>query len=691
MKKNNNQLNLFGDTEQQTDPKPIEERKAPVVLRRLPARAARRKLEEQLAEWMPAEFAAAIGRIVVDPEKARKRLQAPTAHHLQGGTLYTIDVEVFSCGVLPFPANPRTVGTRRYPAAGEPVADAPLPAEVYAAAPPADDAKHPPAIDIHVRDAASLASLTSANAQAILVGNNLVDSISHQGVLNPVFGVVARVLLEDGSSTCVVVAADGSSRITATHRVLELTSTQALYPFAEEIQHGVSTQFERYVQGVLREVEQIEGKVERTQSLALLEARQRALVVPMVIVVGWEPAREEPADVLALVRSKLGLVHVSGPKLWELASQSDAMADSVLDTLARSSMIDSVQYRWLSGQMSPAEASQNGLPHLSDEWSVAVCAMILDEQKKRVVNRGIRQIFPTGKRSYDDRVAVAVELSLRQVRSVLSPDALSRARVTLIDVCNVTVFTRPEQIDDTRRNRRLADIAGKGETMEELLEMAIAELELTENLARRRLMLLALWWMALYGLLERMDGRSTRNPVRPGTLLSNMASTQQGLRILHRIIVDCRAGRSPSLVDETGEVLLDETGAEIKVSAPMLRELFADAPTGSSLSDEIDDALLPADRMRHLMDQALDLLRSAESCADEALAITGDDNDPLFERFGLELTVLDEGIVLAQRTLSRLTEASAATKRLIRRNRDSAMENLAGTGGSDLDTMAVPS
>lgn len=673
MKKTTSQLTLFGDTDQQSAP--IEERKAPVVQRRVPARAARRKLEEQLCERMPAECAAAIGRIVVDPEKARKRLHAPTAHHLQGGTLYTIDVEVFSAGVLPFPANPRTVGTRRYPAAGDAVAETPVPAEVYATK--SEDDTEPPAIDIRVDDAVSLARLASANAQSILAMNNLVDSIAHQGILNPVLGVVARVVLSDGTSTWVVVAADGSSRITAAQRILDMSPSQALYPFAEEIQQGVATQFERYVQGVLREVDQIQGKTARTQSVAVLESRQRALVSPMTVVVGWEPAREEPADVLALVRSKLGLTHVSGAKQWELASQYDAVADSALDAIARSSLIDSVQYRWLTGHMSSADAALHGLPYLADERFVAVCATILDEEKKRVVNSGIRNVFPTGTRSHSDRIAVAVEVSLRQSRSVLEPDSLSKARVTLIDVCNVSVFTRPEQIDGRRRNKRLANIMGEGETLEELLEIALAEIELTENLARRRLMLLALWWMATGGLLERIDGRSAKNPVRPGPLMNTMASSRQGLLVLHRIVEDCRAGRPPRLVDEKGQIVSDENGAEVLVTAGLLREIYAEKPASSSLSESIDESLLPADQMRHHMDHAVGRLRSAEEAVTAVFSIVGDDSEPLFERFGLELAVLEDGIASAQRTIGRLTEVAVATKRLIRKNRSSIEDGLA--------------
>jgi len=658
------QLSLFLPDPSETEHKPIEEHLAPVQRRRLPTRAARRKLEERLLRLMDPEFAAAISRVVVDPEKARQQIQAPTEHRLQGGTLLTINVDVFSCGVLPFPANPRTAGTRRHAVAGDPGANTPAPAEVRPVT--TDGQANPPAIEIAVQDAAALARLASVNAQAILVANNLVDSISHQGIHEHVFGVVARIVLDDGTSTCVLVTADGSSRITAAHRILDLEPTQALYPLAEELTEGNTTQFERYVTGVLRETDQIDGAVERTRSISVLEARQRALITPMTVVIGWHPHGEEPADLLALVRSKMGFTHVSGVKPWEMSSQNDAMADSVIDTLARESRIDSAQHRWLHGRMTPEEAARHNLPHLSDEWFVAVCAVVLAEGHKRAVNRGIRQMLPTGKRPYSDRVSVAVEIALRRIRSVCGPDELSRARVTLSDTIHGSAFTQPEQIDGRRRNRRLANILGEGETLEELLDMALAELDLTENLARRRISLLALWWLATTGLLVRVDGRSEKNPARPGQILTAMASSRHGLHILHQTTVDSRAGRIPRLVDADGGIVCDADGAEILLTVGLLREMFAERTLSSSRSEEISAALLPADRMRELTDRAVQQLRDADALLDEALTIIGDDGEPLFERFGLELDLLEKALGDTRRIEERLTEARASTRRIIR-------------------------
>lgn len=670
------QPTLFDSAQLSRKDAPIEETYAPLQDRKLPSRSARRKLCDALesAVQMNKAAAEAISRAVVNPEDVRRKIQAPTRHRLQGGTLYTVDADVWTCAVLPFPANPRTADTWRFAAAGGCDTAAPVPAIVR----DAFTDRPQPVLEVKVASLENLKALVSANSSAILTSNNLVDSIAHQGILSHGFAVVAKVSLDDGTYAYALTSTDGSSRITAAQRILKLETTKVLFPFAEPCDTSTPTPFERYVNGVLRERDEIDGRTPRREVVSTLESRQRVLVAPMTIVVKWEANHDSNVDLTALVRARIGIIHVGGARAWDQSSQHDATADSVIDTLLRDSLVDNDQHRWLAGLMPPVEAAEKNHASLADERFIAVLDLILDERKKRTVNKGIRQMLPTGNPKASDRIAIGVELSLRAVRTTLDPSMLSRARVTFSDVLSEAVLTTPKaNPGEGTKYRRLANIVGNGETLDELLEIALSDATNEAAVANRRLSLLALWHMTLANILVRVDGRSVRSVVRPGAVLLNMRSCEHGLRILHRIVADARAGVTPRLVEENGSLSKDDAGKDILLTSDGLRDMFDQSSTSTESSNRLEEIVVPADRLRHLTDEALRNLASAFGALNEAMIIESASGDPLYEIMGLEEQVLSDSREYVQQLQVQLATVTAATQKLFKKRREAASAELA--------------
>ena len=81
------------------------------------------------------------------------------------------------------------------------------------------------------------------------------------------------------------------------------------------------------------------------------------------------------------------------------------------------------------------------------------------------------------------------------------------------------------------------------------------------------------------------EGLSTNDHRSPATLLGLALRSEFGLRVLHRAIVDGRAGRLPSAIDEAGAVLHGE-----EISPRWLRE---------NLQPEVPNLVTPEQDLAH--------------------------------------------------------------------------------------------
>jgi hypothetical protein len=351
-------------------------------------------------------------------------------------------------------------------------------------------------------------------------------------------------------------------------------------------------------------------------------------------------------------------------KQWDTASQKDATADAVIDELLRKSVIDEQQHRWIAGHMSDAEAEVNGFVYRPEERFVAILSMVLAEDAKRLVNGGIRQMIPTGPISVTERIAVAIELAMRPFRSAMPQDEVSRMRTTLLDVLSEALFLAPESSDGSRKNKRLVDIQGKGETIDDLVEAALEAIADPKVLLGRRIGLLALPWLTIQGLLVRVDGRSVKNPKRPRAIFTHMIKDPLGLRMLYQVVCDSRAGIAPRRVDITGAIVLDEHGNEERITAPLLRELFATTNTDTEIGNELDALVLPADRLRHLAERAATDLRSALDKLNEAATLRDSEGRLVCDVFALEDDKMSQASMDAMNVQMRLAGLRASTDRL---------------------------
>ena len=203
---------------------------------------SRQALAERLvsAFGMSPESASAIADAVVDPSEVRKGIGEPTDPQTEliavpGGKLRGIRTEVWSRRIMPDPRNPRIGPSRRHPFAVDPGTGAedsrfrPVPE-------PRSPDGRPDApelvVDIESRDHLAWASAQAATY--VLAENDWRESIASQGVMEAVWVVPTTYRHGDGSAAATALTtAEGSSRTTGVHDLLEVRSADVPYDDAD--------------------------------------------------------------------------------------------------------------------------------------------------------------------------------------------------------------------------------------------------------------------------------------------------------------------------------------------------------------------------------------------------------------------------------------------------------------------------
>ena len=172
---------------------------------------------------LPEGFASALANGVVDPAELRAALNSPTKISVAGGVIEVIDVDLYTPGLVPLPTNNRTMDMRVYPAGGATGYLGPLtgprslPGEACGLWIEAHSVQH--ALD------------EAKQAQDyVLVKNPLKDSVAARGIVMPVTVVYFELRHRDGQPPMPLLGtADGSSRITGAHAVLNLVDPRTTH------------------------------------------------------------------------------------------------------------------------------------------------------------------------------------------------------------------------------------------------------------------------------------------------------------------------------------------------------------------------------------------------------------------------------------------------------------------------------
>jgi hypothetical protein len=502
---------------------------------------------------LPEGFASALAHAAVDPAVLRTALNNPTRINVAGGVIEVIDVDLYVPGLVPLPTNNRTMDMRVYPAAGAAGYLGPLTgprsvpgttSELWIEA----DSVH------HALDEAKRAQ------DYLLVKNPLKDSVAARGIAMPVTAVYFEMRHRDGQPPMPLLGtADGSSRITSAHAVLNLVDPRTTH-------YDLPTNrdsYRRFVDGVSSPDIASLGMAAARR----LRWRRNALITPARVFLRFTPQPGAAYDFARAVAAYVGMLHVDPPRPWTATGKLEAMAEAVLVVLRSANVLDDTRHDYLAGLLAPDAAEEAELPTLRDEQAAHVLATLLQPDLRELVDRGIMDVTAKKSVGANRRVDVVAELALRPTRSeaVTLPTgdpARERAnamRAAYLRACHLSSYaTRSWQVT--------------GRSPDELLDGALAELERPEaeqrnpSAWRHRLELAALaqYHLTAHGALAREPmGNKDADQRGPQEILALMLQDERGLRLLRQAIVDGRAGVTPRLVDTDGQLVhgrLDSDG-----------------------------------------------------------------------------------------------------------------------------------
>ncbi|WP_406199020.1 hypothetical protein OH807_15865 [Kitasatospora sp. NBC_01560] len=491
-----------------------------------------------VARGLGEQAASVVSRAAVRPDELRRKLAEPAELRVQGGTLTTVESRLWSMAVVPHPANPREYGKRIYPlglGAGE--------GRGKLFAEPRSDTYDRPELVLSVRSPTELAQRLDDAGDYLAEVNPLSEDIEVEGVLQPITVVPARVEHANGHRpSMVLMAADGSSRVTAVHRLLSRRPSTLVYDLGDE-------------QRKLRQAVSVVLRTAQAGNWDLLDApvqkRLRALTVPARIVVGFRPDNRGAVRFHTAVRSFIGLTHIRAPLSYSPTVVSEAKADAVLERLAeplrsRGPLIAEEEKRWFAATMSTREAAEAGFPADPDNRVAHVVQVILagGTVATRSANSGIRTLTAKRSPTKNERVDIAVDLALRPLRDAGEAGRLVAVRAALqraYRMADLSVRGLPTVLEGD---------AGSEVTLDSLRDTALREAGEDNDrsgrlgFAQLELAVKAVYYMATADPMalrreghsdQREDGRSV------DLVLKAMLSCERGIHQAYEIV---RAGRA---------------------------------------------------------------------------------------------------------------------------------------------------
>jgi hypothetical protein len=628
-------------------PRPVE---------RLPEYAhakARQSLGEKIVEAfrLSSDAASAIANAVVNPTAVRKTINEPTDPQVEeisvpGGTLLGIRTTVWARRIMPDPRNPRTLPSRKHPFAiepgtgGEDAKFRPVPE------PQSRDGATPEAAELTV-DIESSHHLTWASQQAasyVLAENDWRSSIASQGVMEAVWLVATTYQHSDGSAAVTALTtAEGSSRITASHALLNVRSADVPYDDNE-------TKLRAHIRNL--NVAHDHGATGE-QQIAL-----RCEQVPALILVGFRQHPSGNTSFPTAVKSLVALRHVDPPKPWGEGPENESLADEVLDEMYRRDLISSAERAYFAGACTRAEAKA---AHLSDDPAVRAARIV--------------RLFT----SDDERISEAIRVAVtsQSTRKRITPKLCNELATAL--VLRAT-GDNPAKADQVRRCLRHS--FGKAVHREEWMSTdRSTDLIVAEALKEVRLSIadetikepgpasLELSVRAAYPLVvsrrltvDRNFGDTQADRRTPGEVLDAMRRTTHGVYQLAQALRDFGPdGQQIRAVDEDGQVrkLTDGSGDQM-VSDGYLRGQFP--PPGKARAPRPGETAV--DRYHNAINTFGHAVERLEETFSAIGTVAGDDGRPLVEMRGVDsrecsawrdvLGKIDEELIIWARTFRRM-------------------------------------
>lgn len=548
--------------------------------------------------------ARAFADAAVDPAELRKAAEAPERIPVPGGTILGIRASAWSRRVMPDPRNPRIGPARRHPFAVNPGSSEdcrfrPIPE------PGSDGVRPELTVDVESRE-----HLTWSADQAkryILHENDWRDSIRSQGVMTEVWVTATNYRHTDGSSeVCMPTTAEGSSRITAVHDILDERSVDLAYDSGD-----------RQIRSVVRRLNDAFDRG-AGDSVAM-----RCEIVPALFLVGFEPHHGGTEEFATAVKSLVALRHVDPPKPWGEGPEMESLADAALDELERQGVLTPERRQWMAGSITRAEAEQ---AHLSSDPAVRAAVIV--------------EVFTSD--DPDTRDAIRLAVTAQSTRKRISPKLLSQLATALIIRA---VGGDGDHSDRIRRYMRhgFAKPLREGvwtattRSTDELVAEALgalradpenggaATLELAARAAFPLITTLRLWG-------DQGSGRDQPDRRAPGEVIDVMRRSPAGVQQIARALADYAAGKPIRAVDADGKVAWSDDGAQEQlVNDTYLRNAFPqDGTVKRPASAETANEKLEA-----ALSDLGGVMRDLENVVATVKAITGIDGLPLVDTEGV--------------------------------------------------------
>ena len=588
-------------------PRPVEPLPSPALA------AATRKLADKLINLfnMSEEAAQAFALAVVDPSAARRAAESPERLSVPGGVILAVRAEVWARYIVPDPRNPRIGPARRHPASnlvgrGESTRLRPL------AEPKAAPEGRPELVQ-QIQTQEHLAWAAQQAGDYVITNNDWRDSIRHQGVMTEVWlAATTFEHLDRSPSVTIPVTAEGSSRMTCVHDLLDLRSADVPYDRDER-------KMRAHIRRLNDEIAAAGSPDQVEPDVAIMARCEK---VPALLLVGFESHGDVAPDFGVVVKSLVALRHVDYPKPWGEATENESLADAIIDELERRSLITVGKADWLAGALTPEEAQAAGF---SADPAVRAAAIV--------------RVFT----DHDPRMheAVRVAITSQSTRKNTSPKLLFELATSLV------LRSLPEE--DSRRRERTRkylkeafsnelakeDWEATFRSGEELAAAALSEaLSGSPGPVTRELAARSAYPLIVDGRLTADRGsRDSDQPDRrkPGEVIDLMRETAHGVHQLRQALVDFGNGRRIRAVDDTGQLQRNSEGRDVIVRDADLRRRF---PRPGSGPEPVPAPKTPAELLGNALNDLGSSIQAVQRAVKQVEGVQSDDGTSAIESLG---------------------------------------------------------
>lgn len=546
---------------------------------------------------------------------------------------------------MPDPRNPRTLPSRRHPFAvdpgtgGEDSKFRPIPE------PRAIDANKPNTaeLQIEIENRHHLNWAAQQAAAYVLSENDWRTSIASQGVMEAVWLVATTYRALDSTEPATsLTTAEGSSRVTAVHQLLDVRSADVPYDTNEAAFRARIRKLNANLQAGASAEEHVALRCEQ---------------IPALILVGFRAHATSTTEFPTAVKSLVALRHVDPPKAWGEGPENESLADEVLAEMYRRGLISDTERNYYAGACTKSEALAAHLSADPVKRAASIVRLLTNQNREFAEAIRVAVTSQSTRKKITSKLIfeLATALILRAVAG--EPAKTDQIRRYMRHAFGKSVFK--EDWDDTGRDTcRLVDDA-----LSELRQTIAAGLRSCDGPASIELAVRAAYPLLVQGRLNADRGSFNNiQPDRrtPGEVLDALRQTQQGIFQLGQALSDFEAGVPLRAVDDDGNVKKRNDGAgDLTINDVYLRAEFS--PAGKKRADRPGDS--PQDHYHNKLGMFGAAMEDAKRAFEELASLTGDDGRPLVESQGVDyrscvnwrelLGTIDEELVIWGRTFRR--------------------------------------